>query len=400
MITTLHLKNFQSHKDTLLEFGAGVNAVVGCTDSGKSAIIRAIYLLAENKPTGNAFIRNGNTDVFVTATLDDGTEIQRAKGSKNQYLLNGDVFNAVGMSVPAEITTALAIDTNISFQRQSSPYFLLHSTPSERGKLLDEFSGMSVVGESAAIARRRALQYTKRVNSLTEQLAPKESQLGALDTLYAQQARVVHINKLETELSTCRDGLEKLSRLQPKLQAIDKKLTVDTKALADIIARLQEIIAQANDLVTKQRQLVSLQTQLSKAIPAPIAIPKYINTDEEQASIRVLSKIRATLSTQIPSRILVPSYIDTIPLRVKGRALVAIQKQLAKTIPSLIPVPNTTSNLKLLSDRKSVLVSRADVLRVVDEKIVVAQTRLNLIKDGLAEFKVCPLCNSPMEETW
>ena len=42
MIKKLHLKNCQSHKDSLLEFSPRLNVFVGDTDSGKSAIIRGL----------------------------------------------------------------------------------------------------------------------------------------------------------------------------------------------------------------------------------------------------------------------------------------------------------------------------------------------------------------------
>ena len=38
----VRLENFQSHKNSIIDFDRGLNVIVGPSDSGKSAIIRAI----------------------------------------------------------------------------------------------------------------------------------------------------------------------------------------------------------------------------------------------------------------------------------------------------------------------------------------------------------------------
>jgi len=57
MIKYLQIQNFQSHKDSLLEFDPGVNVIVGSSDSGKTAVIRALRWLVWNRPSGDAFRR-------------------------------------------------------------------------------------------------------------------------------------------------------------------------------------------------------------------------------------------------------------------------------------------------------------------------------------------------------
>ena len=51
------LKNFQSHKDSTIQLDRGLNAIIGPSDSGKSAIIRAIKWVLYNEPSGDFFIR-------------------------------------------------------------------------------------------------------------------------------------------------------------------------------------------------------------------------------------------------------------------------------------------------------------------------------------------------------
>ena len=52
MIKSIQIKNIQSHKDTSLEFSPGINAIVGSSNNGKSAVLRALYWARYNRPLG------------------------------------------------------------------------------------------------------------------------------------------------------------------------------------------------------------------------------------------------------------------------------------------------------------------------------------------------------------
>ena len=54
MIKNLHIKNFQSHEDTFLEFHPSVNIIIGSSDSVKTAIIRALRKVVWNRPSGDS----------------------------------------------------------------------------------------------------------------------------------------------------------------------------------------------------------------------------------------------------------------------------------------------------------------------------------------------------------
>jgi len=87
MIQQLSIANFQSHKDTTLAFDPGLNVIVGPTDCGKTAVIRALRWLIWNRPMGEAFRSTWGGDTEVEITTDDERRwvIRRAKGSNNEY---------------------------------------------------------------------------------------------------------------------------------------------------------------------------------------------------------------------------------------------------------------------------------------------------------------------------
>ena len=111
----LTIENFQSHEFTQIDFSPGFNVIVGQSDQGKSALIRALKWLIYNEPRGVDFIRVGATRSSVTILLTDGTQITRERTpSRNRYYLlipgqEENIFEGFGSRVPQEIQDALGM---------------------------------------------------------------------------------------------------------------------------------------------------------------------------------------------------------------------------------------------------------------------------------------------------
>lgn len=107
--------NFQSHVYSELSLSKGVNVIVGPSDSGKTAIMRALRWNMFNDPSGVEFVREGETEVAVTIRFQNKVEVERRRSrSKNQYILRqpGEeelIFEGFGKNVPAEIEEAIGI---------------------------------------------------------------------------------------------------------------------------------------------------------------------------------------------------------------------------------------------------------------------------------------------------
>ena len=100
MIEELWIKNFQSHKDTKIRFGKNLNVIIGSSDSGKTAILRALRWLIYGRPMGKAFQTHGTTRTMVQIILDNGVKVKRLlDGKESSYYLNGKKYAAVGREV-------------------------------------------------------------------------------------------------------------------------------------------------------------------------------------------------------------------------------------------------------------------------------------------------------------
>ena len=127
MIKSLEIQNFQSHEKSNLEFDPGVNIIIGPSDSGKTAIIRALRWLKDNRPSGSSMRSNWGGKTSVEIFTDD-THIVRSKDKEEEYILGDTHFKAFKTDVPEEIQQALNM-SDINLQRQLDQPFLLSETP-------------------------------------------------------------------------------------------------------------------------------------------------------------------------------------------------------------------------------------------------------------------------------
>jgi exonuclease SbcC len=150
MINSLSISNFQSHKDSTLEFDGGVNIITGQSDSGKSAILRALNWVVNNKPSGDAFRSNwgGDTEVKIQIGKED---VARKKGKGNYYdsHINKTAtrFASFGQDVPDKIKKLINFSP-LNMQGQLESPFLLAMSGGEVARYLNKIVHLDVIDKS------------------------------------------------------------------------------------------------------------------------------------------------------------------------------------------------------------------------------------------------------------
>jgi exonuclease SbcC len=214
MIESLHITNFQSHADTNMEFHSGVNIIVGSTDSGKSAIIRAIHWISRNRPSGNAIRSWWEGETSVTIKTEENA-VSRIKGKTDLYKLTGRErslkFKAFGSNVPEEITEVLNLnEVNIQYQLDSP--FLLSETP---GKVAEHFNKVAKL-DKIDIS-------TSNINSAIRKLTSDiDYQEGQVETLKEELDKFIHLEKFEIDVEVLEETNKRwLSKILNK-NSLDK----------------------------------------------------------------------------------------------------------------------------------------------------------------------------------
>jgi len=248
MIKSLTLQNFQSHKQSTLEFDPGVNVIIGPSDSGKTAIIRALRWLVWNRPSGDAFRSTwgGDTDVLI---LIENCLLSRRKGKTDQYFLEDTEFKAFGKEVPAEIIQALNLN-EINLQQQLDSPFLLTSTPGEVAKHFNKIAHLDQIDEGNSKVQKWIREIEQDISSSNKQLIQFTEDLEKFE----------HLDKFEIDVEVL-EGMEgKMIQQINSKRALDK-LCVDLNEVEGLIAE-QEKITEAGPLVNSILDWYSERSQI------------------------------------------------------------------------------------------------------------------------------------------
>lgn len=218
MISKLILRNFQRWKKAEFDLGP-ITTIVGPTDSGKSAIVRALRLVLLNQPQGDFFIRHGASKCSVAIEV-DGRVVKRKRGGTNSYLMDDQVFKAFGTSVPETISKFLNV-SKLNFQGQFDPNFWISLTTAEAGKQLNSIVDMELIDRvlNKVVQEERQLKQQAEYESKhLEAIKHTLKQLRRIPAANAAFARVVEVREnlehLTHQKARLRSAVETLSKLQ------------------------------------------------------------------------------------------------------------------------------------------------------------------------------------------
>ena len=180
MIEKIQVQNFQKHDRLRVAFDPAVTTIVGPSDTGKSALLRAIRWLTFNRPLGDGFKRHGEELCSVKLWV-DGKLVERKKSrSKNTYSIDGKQLSAVGTDVPDEVRDLLNL-TPDNFQGQHDPPFWFSLTAGEVAKRLNSVVDLEVIDRSASWLAGRLRKARTSLDVCRERLAEATREVVALE---------------------------------------------------------------------------------------------------------------------------------------------------------------------------------------------------------------------------
>ncbi len=277
MFSKLLLKNFRSHKDTLIHLFPGLNVLTGTSCYGKTNIQRALDLLAFNKPSGYRYHSRfaGKAPTEVHAETDEGNEVSVIKHkttSKSHFLVNGAQYKGLKKSqIPDEVTTALNLG-EINFQRAHTKHYLITSTPAEIAKEINRVTGLGIgdvwVSDLAKLINKQKQQITFN----EDQLSSKKQSLKAYE-----------------QLEDVTDLIKNIDKLKLKLEQLEDELN-DMNVALDLLKTSKVVNAASNKLTLAEKKLNSIE-ELSNKLEALTEelelIDEYFEQKEEDDNITI-----------------------------------------------------------------------------------------------------------------
>ncbi|WP_312668382.1 AAA family ATPase [Tissierella praeacuta] len=238
------LKNFQSHKNSVIEFDSQLNVIVGPSDSGKTAILRGIRWALYNEPSGDYFIREGTSECSVTLVFNDGTKIKRYRSkSKNIYFLydaddNETKFEGFGTLVPQEIIDRIGIkkilldsqlSNSINLSDQLEGAFLLSERASTRASSIGRLVGVNIIDDALRETLRDSRNLSNSKKNTEDSVIHLEKELLEYSYIDEVKNKIDQIEKIKNEIQEKDRTINKYKDLLHKLLSIiheKRKLSV------------------------------------------------------------------------------------------------------------------------------------------------------------------------------
>ncbi len=208
MFNKIELKNFQSHKHTVIELSNGINVLCGESDNGKSAVIRAVRWVYENRPLGvdklnSHWNKNFKEEMSVTLWLNENTYIKRIRSKeRNGYDIfkDGNIINldATGTDVPQQVKDLLNM-SDVNFQFQLDSPYLLSMSSGEASKYLNRIIHLDSIDSILSVAdshKRQIVSEQKVVEKDIKEYKDKINSLNWLDEANAMQKRIDKYDEL------------------------------------------------------------------------------------------------------------------------------------------------------------------------------------------------------------
>lgn len=219
MIESIHIHNFQCHKDLSLYLGRST-ILQGDSNHGKTAVLRALYWVMYNEPQGTDYVsywaykqlKNGikfidSEYTEVVVRVDGHTIVRHRDNEFNGYVVDGTKYEALRGDVPAEVSSLLNL-SDVSVQKQLDAPFLLSMTPGEAAQYLNKLANLEDVSGILATAKKTSMDAAaeaEQAKAEAEEAEKREKQFGWIEEV---QELTNKCEAAKTETNSVRDCLE------------------------------------------------------------------------------------------------------------------------------------------------------------------------------------------------
>jgi DNA repair ATPase RecN len=233
MLSKLLLQNFQSHKHSELDLDPGVNVIIGSSDSGKTAIIRALRWLVWNRPLGNEFQSDWGGATSVSVITNTGEQVirgQQENGTNKEYFVypspgsNAFHLTAFGTDVPKEVSEVVNID-EVNLQSQLDSPFLLTESPGTVAQYFNKIAKLDKIDTGLQNVQKWIKELSKDIEYKNVQLTEQNTELKKYDNLDKIEIAVEVLENQEKQLTNKQNQRKQLAKLITNIVAIEERIT-------------------------------------------------------------------------------------------------------------------------------------------------------------------------------
>ncbi len=288
MIESIKIRNYQSHRLSILNLSGGVNVITGISQSGKTAILRALNWVINNRPSGsryiNQFAKDKSTSVEIVV---DGDTIRRKRtGRFNGYELTHretkTAYSGMSTAVPDKIVELLNI-SDLNIQHQLDVPFLITDSAGKISKTINRVTKLEKADEWVTAITRQLNSATNRKLQTQKSIDELESNLDLYYGLEKIEEIVENIEDLDIEIQKIDENVNDLNYARQTILKNKKavKLWDRYKEVEDTIDHIEEIdeeireinvsIADLDGASLHRRKMIETKRQLDDLLGSYIA---------------------------------------------------------------------------------------------------------------------------------
>lgn len=277
MLTRVKISNWQSLRDVDLALGR-FTVIVGASNSGKTALIRALRAAANN-PRRKGNITWGAKQAEVAVFTEQHQIAYVRTENTALYRLSGfaEPFTDLGGTVPEQITAALGIPPAAAGQSlhiagQFDPPYLLLDSGAAVARTLGALTNVNIIFEAVKEANRRRAGLASTLKTRQRDLAVAAEQLRAFADLPAQLAAVDTAEQAARGVQQLSERMGRLGKAADTLQVAETVLArtavpeiPDDTALLAAAARRSRFLGIVQQLRTANQAVAATTAALDQA---------------------------------------------------------------------------------------------------------------------------------------
>lgn len=259
IINSVHLRNFKSHVDTTIDFGPGINVILGENGAGKTSILEAISFALFKDYTGNLdrLVKNGHSEMVVEVVFTShGRKYKvirrRTKNSTDSKLLLLDgsekELRSGDAGVDEEINSILDMDrylfSNAIYVRQGEIERLLTETAHKKKQLIGRLLGIESLEKVWELMKPLTDRYKERKSVIEGEIMREDDVHKQREELGAQLSDVrKRLEKTRKSIDTTSGELQKAESEEKRLAEADRKyigVSVKRDELSSMLERETE----------------------------------------------------------------------------------------------------------------------------------------------------------------
>jgi energy-coupling factor transporter ATP-binding protein EcfA2 len=384
LLNRVHISHFQSLRDVDLELQP-VTVVIGESDLGKSALIRALISLFRNRP-GSSFITFGERLCVVEGDLEDHV-VQWRKGSENAFVLDGVLYDKVGQGVPEDLTQLYNLSDASVAEQFDRPYLVFDTGATVSG-VLGDLTNISLLYDAV-----RAANQDKQV--IQKQLSNADAERDSISADVTRYAQV---------LENVRPLIESIRTLDAKVSATQEKRGTIEILLHQQSALAEKLVVYAGVAEVISMDLVGRMSALDNHLSERHALVQLVDKQSAIAKqLVVFDGAGAVSAMGLPHQVgmlnaLVPEYWALGRLLDERSALENSLKDLPKKVPGEKTLKRLDACVTEYDQMITLVESRVGVVEQIAElksTVVTAEYDLAQVTAELQELvdtaEVCPL---------